>query len=98
MYKATILYGHPDDPEAFDRYYREVHIPIARQMQGLTGWTITSLEPDVNGNPPEHYLIAELWGESRQALQAILASDAVHAAAPDLEELAPGGGARRLGP
>src|SRR5690625_3755562 len=98
MYKATILYGHPDDPEAFDRYYREVHIPIARQMQGLTGWTITWLEPDVNGNPPEYYLIAELWAESRQALQAILASEAGQAAARDVEEFATGGAALLFGP
>ena len=28
MYRLTVLYGHPKDPREFDRYYREVHIPL----------------------------------------------------------------------
>ena len=40
MIRLTVLYGHPDDPAEFDRYYRDVHIPIAKKMKGLRGWTI----------------------------------------------------------
>ena len=41
MYRLTVLYGRPKDPDAFDEYYRDVHIPIARRMRGLIDWTLT---------------------------------------------------------
>ena len=34
MMRLTVLYGHPDDPAAFDKYYEEVHLPLAKKMQG----------------------------------------------------------------
>ena len=37
MYRMTILYGMPEDPEHFRTYHRDTHIPLARRMQGLTG-------------------------------------------------------------
>jgi len=40
MFRLTVLYGHPTDPDAFDRYYHSVHIPLAKKMKGLKGWTI----------------------------------------------------------
>ena len=44
MHRLTVLYGHPKDPATFDRYYFDVHIPIAKKMQGFTGWTIGKCE------------------------------------------------------
>ncbi|MHB8866959.1 MAG: EthD family reductase, partial [Pirellulaceae bacterium] len=44
MVRLTVLYGHPADPEAFQRYYRDVHVPLARKMKGLQGWTIGMCE------------------------------------------------------
>lgn len=98
MYKATVLYGHPDDPAAFDHHYREVHIPLARRIPGLTGWTLTWLEPDLDGNPPAHYLIAELWANSRAELQAAFHSEAGQAAAHDVARFATGGVTFLFGP
>ncbi len=98
MYKVTILYGHPEDPEAFDRHYREVHIPLAKRMRGLTGWTLTWLEPDFDGIAPEYHLIAELWANSRQELQAAFESEAGQAAARDVETFATGGVTFLFGP
>src|SRR5580765_8430399 len=44
MNRLTVLYGHPTNPAEFDRYYHEVHIPIAKKMKGLKGWTIGKCE------------------------------------------------------
>jgi hypothetical protein len=30
------LYQTPTDPEAFDRHYRQVHIPLGRRAAGAT--------------------------------------------------------------
>lgn len=35
MAKLLVLYGHPNDPAAFDKSYQEIHIPLAKRMQGL---------------------------------------------------------------
>ncbi len=34
MHRLTVLYGHPTNPDEFDRYYHEVHIPIAKKNEG----------------------------------------------------------------
>ncbi|HLU46974.1 MAG TPA: EthD family reductase, partial [Planctomycetota bacterium] len=60
MIRLTVLYGHPTDPEEFDRYYREVHIPIARKMKGLLGWTIGKCEAIDRSEKPKYYLIVGL--------------------------------------
>ena len=40
MIRLLVLYGHPKDPAAFDRYYDSIHVPLAKRMQGLRKWTI----------------------------------------------------------
>lgn len=90
MYRVSVLYGTPTDPAAFDRYYRDVHIPIARPMEGLTGWTLTWIT-DRAGAPVDVYLIADLYAESKEAMDVILSSPAGVAAANDVANFATGG-------
>ena len=35
MVKAVVLYGHPEDPDAFERHYAETHTPLAEAIPGL---------------------------------------------------------------
>jgi uncharacterized protein (TIGR02118 family) len=91
MYRLTVLYGHPQDPAAFDRYYREVHIPLARTMKGLKGWTIGKCESAVPGQLPPYYMIVGLYAESRADLEAILASPEGQATVEDVPRFATGG-------
>ena len=90
MYRVSVLYGTPADRAEFDRYYREVHIPIAKQMDGLTGWTLTWTS-DQAGTPADVYLIADLYAETKEAMDAILSSPAGVAAADDVPKFATGG-------
>jgi len=91
MVRLTVLYGHPDDPAEFDRYYREVHIPLAKKMKGLKGWTIGKCAADEPGGKPPYYMIVGLWAESREAMEAILASPEGRATAGDVANFATGG-------
>lgn len=91
MVKLTVLYGHPTDPSAFDRYYQEVHIPLASKMQGWAGWTIGTCEATVPGEQPPFYMIVALYAESRAAAEAILASPEGQAAVADVPNFATGG-------
>ena len=84
------VYETPADPEAFDRHYREVHIPLLRRLPGLrwhtVSWDVTAL----HGEP--YYLIAELDWDTMADLRAAFASAEGQATAADaarLQQLAP---------
>ena len=44
-FKVAVCYGQPDDPEAFDAYYRDTHMPLARKIPGLTDFTWGNAAP-----------------------------------------------------
>jgi uncharacterized protein (TIGR02118 family) len=90
MYRVSVLYGTPADTGEFDRYYRDVHIPLAKEMVGLTGWTLTWID-DQAGAPADVYLVADLYATDKAAMDAILASPAGVAAADDVANFATGG-------
>lgn len=97
MIQLSVLYGHPKDTAAFDRYYEEKHAPLAKTMPGLKGYTSNkpvSLDPQ--GQSPA-YLIAELYFEDQKALEAALQSPEGQAAAEDVGRFASGGATLLVG-
>jgi uncharacterized protein (TIGR02118 family) len=83
-------YDTPADPEAFDRHYHEVHIPIARQLPGLRRYTVSRDTEAVRGELC--YLVAELDWDSMADLRAAFGSPQGCATAEDaahLQRLAP---------
>lgn len=91
MIRLTVLYGWPDDSEEFDRYYREVHIPLARKIPGLEGWTIGKCQAAEPGETPPYYMIVGLYAKSREAMEAILDTPEGKAAVADVANFATGG-------
>ena len=59
MVRVFALYGQPEDPAAFDRYYRDTHIGLAQRLPGLRRYTISRGLQAVEGESP-YRLIAEL--------------------------------------
>lgn len=86
MYRMTILYGTPADPEHFRAYYLETHVPLARRMRGLTGWNLSWID-----DSDDYILVAELYAPDRSSLEAILASAEGVAARDDLANFVTGG-------
>ena len=91
MIRLLVLYGHPKDAAAFDRYYDEIHIPLAKRMQGLKKWTIGKVAGTPDGSPAPYYYVADLYADSREQLDAILASPEGQAAVADVPNYASGG-------
>jgi uncharacterized protein (TIGR02118 family) len=91
MCRLTVLYGHPTDPVEFDRYYHHVHIPIARKMKGLKGWTIGKCQSATADQPPPYYMIVGLYAETRADLETIIASPEGQATIADVPRFATGG-------
>ena len=97
MIQLTALYGHPQDPSAFDNYYQHTHSPLATKIPGLKGY-IANKPATLNPQEPSpYYLIAELYFESMEALQAGLQSAEGQAAAGDTQNFATGGVALVIG-
>ena len=69
---------------AFDKYYNEIHIPLAKQLPGLVRYTISR---NLAANA-QYYLIAELdWADMASA-QAALRSPVGAACAADVAKFA----------
>ena len=84
------LYETPADPGAFDRHYREVHIPLGRRLPGLRRYAVSRDLAAVRGVP--YYLVADLEWDTMDELRAAFASPEGRATAADaarLQELAP---------
>jgi uncharacterized protein (TIGR02118 family) len=90
MAQALVIYNTPADPAAFDRYYHETHIPIARKIPGLQSYRISSGPVQALAGTTPH-LVAILEFDSMADLSAALASSEGQAAAADLPNFATGG-------
>ena len=90
MAQILVLYHTPADPAAFDRYYNETHIPIAKRIPGLRSYQVSDGPVQaLAGNAP--HLIAILDFESMAGLSAAMASAEGQAAAADVANFASGG-------
>jgi uncharacterized protein (TIGR02118 family) len=78
-------YEAPADPGAFDRHYREVHIPLGRRLPGLRRYTVSRDVAAVRGTP--YYLVAELDWDTLDDLRAAFASPEGRATAEDAARL-----------
>lgn len=91
MITATVLYGHPKDTDAFEKYYAETHLPIVSKASGIAKAEYTKFLPNPDGSAPAYYRMAELYFESPAELQQALNSPEGKAMAADLSNFATGG-------
>ena len=91
MAQLLALYHQPPDPAAFDRYYFDTHVPIAKKIPGLRSYIVSNGPLNVIAGNPSPYLIAELSFDSMADLQSALASAEGQAAAGDLSNFAQAG-------
>jgi uncharacterized protein (TIGR02118 family) len=94
MVRFLVLYDRPDDPEAFERHYRDVHIPLASKLPGLRRYTISRNTAPIRGEPC--YLIAELDWDDMAALRHAFQTPEGRATAADVSELAGPGKVRSM--
>jgi len=91
MVKAVVLYGPPEDPDAFERHYAQTHTALARAIPGLQRFEAARATTTPDGGAAPYQRIAELTFEDMDALQSGLGSDAGQAAVDDIGNFATGG-------
>ena len=86
MVRLLVLYSQPNDVEAFERHYHDVHIPLVRKLAGLRRYTMSRNVAAIRGGDPI-YLIAELDWDSLEASQRALQSPEGQATREDVANL-----------
>ena len=71
MYKIVTTWSapKPEDVEAFEQYYRDVHCPLAAKCPGLRRLVLTRTADGLEGGTPAFYRVAELLFDDEKALE-----------------------------
>jgi uncharacterized protein (TIGR02118 family) len=88
--RLIALYQAPADPEAFDRHYHEVHTPIVLRYPKLRELIVGNVEPMGPRSLP-YYLATQMVFDSREDLDAAMASEAGIESGRDLRNFASAG-------
>lgn len=89
MFRITVSYNHPDDPEKFLEHYRTVHAPLTARMPGATfEWGVCEM---LDGSQPPHFVVGVLTFDSKEAAGAALASPVGQEGAADMANFAGAG-------
>jgi uncharacterized protein (TIGR02118 family) len=91
---ATVIYNHPKDTAAFEKYYRETHLPLVSANQQEIGFTradLTKFSGGLDGSKSPFYRQAELYFPSMDAAKKGTATPGFKKVADDLANFASGG-------
>ncbi|MCM3115405.1 EthD family reductase [Neobacillus sp. MER 74] len=84
MVKMIALYKHPENKEAFDEHYFNVHGPITEKIPGLRKMDVTKITGSPMGGEGEYYLMCEMYYDDYEALKQGMRSVEGKASGKDL--------------
>jgi uncharacterized protein (TIGR02118 family) len=91
MAHLVVMYKTPKDATAFDKYYFETHVPIAKKIPGLRKYEVSRGPVATPAGPSGFHLIATLHFDDLAAIQKGFASAEGQAAGADVPKFATGG-------
>jgi uncharacterized protein (TIGR02118 family) len=91
--RFLVLWTTPQDPDRFEHHYREVHVPLVKQLPGLRRYTFSRNTVPIRGGD-SYYRIGELDFDDITALRQAFASPAGRVAALDVDTLSSTTGAQ----
>lgn len=91
MAKLVVLYNKPADVMAFDRYYFDKHVPLAKRIPGVLRYEVNAGPVASPAGRSPYHLVAMLDFASMSAVRKAIASPEGVAATGDLANFATGG-------
>jgi uncharacterized protein (TIGR02118 family) len=91
MARLLVMYKTPTDLRAFDKYYFETHLAIAKKIPGLKKYEVSQGPVMTPRGSSGLHLIATLHFADLPAIQNAFASVEGQAAAADVQKFATGG-------
>ena len=96
MARLLVMYKTPKDAQAFDKYYFETHVPIAKKLPGLRKYEVSRGCVVSPAGDSGFHRIAVLHFDDMAAIQAAFASPEGQAAVADVGVFAPEPGAVQI--
>jgi uncharacterized protein (TIGR02118 family) len=88
MHKLIALFKTPADVQAFDKHYAEVHLPLVKNVPGLSGLIVSrGTTPPWGGEMP-YYLITEMQFPDEATFKAAMSSGENRAVGKDARQFA----------
>ena len=91
MVKLTALYGHPDDPAAFEGYYANTHIALADKIPNFQRYEAARIVATPDGTASPTTASSRCTFDDMQQLQSSLSTPEGQAAPNDIPNFATGG-------
>ena len=91
MVKGTALFGHPQDPDAFEEHSANTHVQLMRKIPNLRRFEAAKVVATPDGSEPPYHRIGELYFEDVEQMQAGLSSYEGQAVTADFQNFATGG-------
>ncbi|MEB3300265.1 MAG: EthD family reductase [Candidatus Sericytochromatia bacterium] len=88
MYTFMATYATPADPEAFERRYREEHLPLLGKVPGLLACHVLKPARQVVGTGADVWMVALVHFEDAAAFKAAARSPEWAAAGANIQEIA----------
>jgi uncharacterized protein (TIGR02118 family) len=86
--KLTVVYAKPDDADAFDKHYQDVHMPLVGRWPGVQRTEVAKVSGGPGGSASPYHLVTEIYFADGDALNAALGSPAGAEAGKDFMAIA----------
>jgi uncharacterized protein (TIGR02118 family) len=91
MVRIVALHGIPNDAEAFERHYREIHTPLVQRLPGVRNYRFGRVIRTSDGSGPPYFMVSDTYFDDIEALEAALDSPEMAEAMADVPNFATGG-------
>ena len=89
MARMVVIYRTPQNIEAFDRHYFEIHVPLAKRLPGLRTYEVSDGPIATPVGPSDVHRIGTLHFDNLAAIERAFASVEGRAAGADRRLFAP---------
>ena len=89
MARMVVIYRTPENVEAFDRHYFEIHVPLAKKIPGLRKYEVSDGAIATPVGTFDVYRIGTLYFDDLAAIEEAFASPEGQAARADRRLFAP---------
>ncbi|HYK75173.1 MAG TPA: EthD family reductase [Pseudoneobacillus sp.] len=83
MIKMIALYKHPENKEAFDDHYYNVHAPLTTKIPGLRKMEVTKVIGSPMGGEGKYYLMCEMYYDDMASFKTAMKSEEAKASGKD---------------
>ncbi len=89
--KLSVVYDNPSDPAAFEKHYKEIHVPLAGKIPHVQRAELAKVLPKEDGSPTPAYRLAELYFPDYKTACDAIASPEGKATLADAQQLGSAG-------